>query len=73
MKVQSYINMDFMPDDEEPVFDVVLSTDDCSFSIHQMYEKELRELIKEIEDQLELNLKVFDGSRQTVIEDENSN
>ena len=66
MKVESYLNMDYLPDSEKPTFDVVLSTGHCSFNVYEMSEEDIRELTKDILDQLELYLGVFNSSVTTL-------
>ncbi len=57
MKIESYISMDPQPN-KDPLFSIRLSDEHTSFDIHELTEAEVRELIKELQDQLDLYLDV---------------
>jgi len=60
MKIEAYVSMDAQPN-EEPVFSIRLSDENSSFDIHDLTEAEVREIIKDIEDQIELYLETNTG------------
>ena len=55
MKIEPYLSMDSKPN-EKPLFTIRLSDKNSSFDIYDLTEEEIREIIKDIEDQLELYL-----------------
>ncbi len=57
MKIESYVSMDSGPD-KDPCFSIRFSDENTSFDIHDLTEAEVRELIKDLQDQLYLYLNV---------------
>ena len=57
MKFDPYLSMDPVPG-EAPTFNLVISSDEMSVDFYELTEAELREFLKDIEDQIELHLSV---------------
>ena len=57
MKIESILSMESLPN-KDPLFSILLSDENTSFAIIELTEVEVRELIKEIEGQLDLYLSV---------------
>ena len=57
MKIEPYISMDSKPN-KDPCFSIRFSDENTSFDIHDLTEAEVRELIKDLQDQLYLYLNV---------------
>ncbi len=67
MKIEPYISMDSEPN-KEPCFSIRFSDENTSFDIHDLTEAEVRELIKDLEDQLYLYINV-DAELQKAIKE----
>ena len=65
MKVEPYLEMNFLPTDEEPTFDLSFNTDNISFKILELSENDIKEIIQELQDMLELMMGAFLNSKQT--------
>ena len=57
MKVESYVSMETLPG-EEPYFNIRLSEGHVFFEIMELSEHEVRELIDDIRDMMEMQLEV---------------
>lgn len=62
--IQPYLSANYTPKDKEPLFDLSINTDNCSFEILELRAEDIRNLLKDIEDQLELHLEVFDKFKE---------
>ena len=65
MKIEPYVSMSPQPN-EKPVFSITFSDQHSSFDIHDLTEAEIREIIKDIEDQLVSYLEVDRRLQETI-------
>lgn len=66
MKVESYLQINFTPKSEYPLFDLSFNVDDATFRVLDLTEGEIEEIIRELQDMLELLMGVYDTSKQKV-------
>lgn len=68
MKIEAYLSCNTTPN-EDPLFTVRLSDSNSCFDLIDLTEQEIREIIKDIEDQLKLYLEVDSELRSMILGD----
>jgi len=64
MKLEPYLEINFTPKSKYPLFDLSFNVDDATFRVLDLTEGEIEEIIREIQDMLELLMGVYNSKQE---------
>ena len=64
--IQPYLSVNHTPKDKEPSFDLSICTDNCLFEILELSAEDVRNLLDDVAEQLEIHLEAFNEFRSKI-------